>query len=233
MSLAHRFLTLQRDEHSGEVLARGGDPDAHGILERSGFVPVVRVHEVYHRLPIGLDPVEETRLATRAVARLRTAGCPLQCDAAFDTDAREAHYLPLGAEVGNLADSIRSATTSDEVAEVLAEVTAAYDGVLAGLADVLSATADFHQGLGGPVDGATAEHLRYLAVHGLGSVAADLRGIRTHLADRHTPHPTRSVCSGEIPPDEREASAVCACPPLPSPPRLPPALAPATVGRHR
>ncbi|WP_329025762.1 hypothetical protein [Streptomyces sp. NBC_00690] len=78
LSLANRFLTLERDEGPGEVLARGGDPEAHGILERSGFVPVVRVHEVYHRLPIGLDPVGETRLATRAVARLRTAGCPLR-----------------------------------------------------------------------------------------------------------------------------------------------------------
>ncbi|MFF8958625.1 hypothetical protein [Streptomyces sp. NPDC014894] len=232
MSLAHRFLTLQRDEHSGEVLARGGDPDAHSILERSGFVPVVRTHEQYHRLPTGLDHGEEVRLATRAVARLRAVGHPLQCDEAFDTEAREARCLPLGAQVGNLADGIRAATTSDEVADILAEVTAAHDGVLAGLATVLAATADFHQDLGHPADGPTAERLRYLAVHGLGAVAADLRGIRTGLADRHTPHPTRSVCSGEIPPDEREASAICACPPLPSP-RIPPVPAPAAAGRHR
>ncbi len=70
MAIADRYLTLQRDVHSGEVLARGGDPEAHSILERTGFVPVVRVHERYHRLPTGLDEAEEERLATRAVARL-------------------------------------------------------------------------------------------------------------------------------------------------------------------
>ncbi|WP_329025760.1 hypothetical protein [Streptomyces sp. NBC_00690] len=113
---------------------------------------------------------------------------------------------------------------------MLAEVTAAYDGVLAGLADVLSATADFHQGLGGPVDGAMAEHLRYLTVHGLGSVAADLRGIRTDLADRRTLHPRRSVCGSGVPVTEREASAVCACP---APPAIPPPQAPAATVRRR
>ncbi|MFI1890222.1 hypothetical protein [Streptomyces jumonjinensis] len=217
LSLTDRFLTLRRDPESNEVLARGGGPDAHSVLERSGFVPVVRVHELYHRLPTGLDAGEETRLATRAVARLRSAGIPMECDAAFDTDAREVTDLTLGAQVGNLAAAIRRATTSDEVAEVLAEVTAAYDGVLAGLADILVATADFYQDLGGPADGPIAESLRYLSVHGPGSTAADLRGIRTDLADRRTPHPRRSVCSGEVPSAEREASAVCACPPPPPP----------------
>ncbi|MFI1013112.1 hypothetical protein [Streptomyces sp. NPDC020965] len=231
--MANRFLTLQRDEHSCEVLARGGDPEAHGILERSGFVPVVRTHELYHRLPTGLTPNEETRLAIRAVARLRSAGHPLQCDEDFDTEARLVRDLPLGAQVANLADGIRAATTSDEVADILAEVTAAYDGVLAGLADVIAATADFHQDLGGPADAPMAERLRYLAAHGLSAVAADLRGIRTDLADRRTDHPTRSVCSGEVPPSEREASAVCACPPPPPPSRVPPATAPAAAGRRR
>ncbi|MFF0448019.1 hypothetical protein ACFYT4_16690 [Streptomyces sp. NPDC004609] len=185
--LADRFLTLRRDPHSEEVLARGGGPDAHGILERAGFVPVVRVHEAYHRLPTGLGTNEETRLATRAVARLRSAGIPMECDRAFDTDAREIADLSLGAQVGNLAASIHRVTSSDEVAEVLAEVTAAYDGILAGLADVLVATADFHQDLGGPADGPMAKRLRYLAAHGLGTVAAALRGIRGDLADRRIP----------------------------------------------
>jgi hypothetical protein len=221
LSLADRYLTLRRDPHSEEVLARGGGPDAHGILERSGFVPVVRAHELYHRLPTGLDPDEEQRLATRAVARLRTAGIPMECDHAFDTDAREVADLTLGAQVGNLAADIRRATTSDEVADTLAEVTAAYDGILAGLADVLVAAADFHQDLGGPADSPIAERLRYLAVHGLGAVAADLRATRTDLADRRTPHPRRSVCSGDIPPTEREASATCACPPPPPPAPVP------------
>nr|WP_187144606.1 MULTISPECIES: hypothetical protein [Streptomyces] len=229
MPLADRFLSLRRDPHSDEVLARGGGPDAHGILERAGFVPVARVHELYHRLPTGLTPQEETRLATRAVARLRSAGIPMECDRAFDTDTREVSDLTLGAQVGNLAAAIRRATSSDEVADILAEVTAGYDGVLAGLADVLTAAADFHQDLGGPADRPAAERLYYLADHGLGTISADLRTIRTDLADRRTPHPRRSVCAGEVPENEREASAVCACPPLPPPP---PAPAP-PAARHR
>ncbi|MGW1974219.1 hypothetical protein [Streptomyces sp. NPDC001889] len=155
---------------------------------------------------------------------------PLQCDPDFETEDREAHYLPLGAQVANLADGIRSATTSEEVADVLAEVTAAYDGILAGLADVLTATADFHQDLGGPADVPIADRLRHFAIHGLDVIAADLRETRTALADRRQSHPRRSVCDGEVPPDEREASAVCACPP---PPPLPPPPAPATAARRR
>ncbi|MEU3599310.1 hypothetical protein ABZ714_11340 [Streptomyces sp. NPDC006798] len=218
LPLADRFLSLRRDPHSGEVLARGGGPDAHSILERSGFVPVVRAHETYHRLPTGLDSGEEIRLATRAVARLRTAGVPMECDHAFDTDVREVADLTLGAQVGALAADIWRATTSEEVADLLAEVTAAYDGVLAGLSDVLVATADFYRELGGPADRPRGERLQYLAVHGLGAVTADLRESRADLADRRTPHPRRSVCNGEVPPAEREASAVCACPPPPPAP---------------
>ncbi|MEU8954977.1 hypothetical protein AB0C93_11800 [Streptomyces sp. NPDC048518] len=94
MALANRYLTLQRDVHSGEVLARGGDPEAHSILQRTGFVPVVRVHEHYHRLPTGLDEAEEERLATRAVARLSAVRYHVACDEAFETELREAQYPP-------------------------------------------------------------------------------------------------------------------------------------------
>ncbi|WP_329558883.1 hypothetical protein OG711_08000 [Streptomyces uncialis] len=119
----------------------------------------MRTHEQCHRLPTGPDHGEEIRLATCAVARLRTVGHPLQCDEAFDTDTREARCLPLGTQVGSLADNIR-ATTSGEVADIRDEVTAAYDGIFAGLATVLAATADFHQGLGHPADKQMAERLR-------------------------------------------------------------------------
>ncbi|MFH8991367.1 hypothetical protein [Streptomyces sp. NPDC017940] len=107
MALADRYLTLQRDVHSGEVLARGGDPEAHSILQRTGFIPIVRVHERYHRLPTGLDEAEEERLATRAVARLRAVHYHVNCDAAFETELREAHSLPLGALVAHQAERIR------------------------------------------------------------------------------------------------------------------------------
>ncbi|PKV84322.1 hypothetical protein [Streptomyces sp. TLI_146] len=235
MALADRYLTLQRDVHSGEVLARGGDPEAHSILERTGFVPVVRVHEHYHRLPTGLDEAEEERLATRAVARLRAVQYHVACDTAFETDLREAHDLPLGALVAHQAERIRQATTTEDVADALTELTAAHDGVLAALDEILTATAEFHLGLGGPADIATAARLRHLAEGRLDVIRADLAAVRTDLADRHEPHPQRSVCSAEVGPNEREASAVCGCPPplrttpTPSPP---PAL-PAPAARRR
>ncbi|MGJ5751617.1 hypothetical protein [Streptomyces puniciscabiei] len=74
MPLADRFLTIHRDPHSEEVLARGGDAEAHSVLQRAGFIPVVRVHESYHRAPTGLDEDDERQLAAEAVARLRAVG---------------------------------------------------------------------------------------------------------------------------------------------------------------
>ncbi|WP_406439128.1 hypothetical protein OHB14_51430 [Streptomyces sp. NBC_01613] len=143
MALADRFLALGRDAHSGEVLARGGDPEAHSILQRTGFVTVVRLHETYHRLPIDLDAAEKERLATRAVARLRAVSYHVDADDAFDTKTREAHDQPLGSQIAHLAERIREATTSDEVADALTELTASHDGVLIALGDVLTATAAF------------------------------------------------------------------------------------------
>ena len=235
MALADRYLTLHRDVHSGEVLARGGDPEAHSILQRAGFVPVVRVHEHYHRLPTGLDEAEEERLATRAVARLRAVKYGVDCDEAFDTDQREAHQLPLGASVAHQAERIRQATTTEEVADALTEFTAAHDGVLAALDDVLTATAEFYQGLGKAADAATAGRLRYLVESRLDVIRSDLAHVRAELADRHEAHPERSVCSAEVGPGEREASAVCGCPPPPRPPTTPspPPTLPAPAGRRR
>ncbi|MEV7413488.1 hypothetical protein AB0O04_37430, partial [Streptomyces althioticus] len=45
------------------------------------------------------------------------------------------------------------------------------------------------------------------------------------LADRHAPHPGRVACTQEVPADERERSAVCACPPPPRAIPLPPPVA--------
>ncbi|KPC62662.1 hypothetical protein [Streptomyces chattanoogensis] len=224
MALADRIVTLGRDAHSGEVLARGGDPEAHSILQRTGFVPIVRPHETYHRLPTGLEEAEEKRLATRAVARLRAVRYHVDCDPDFDTQLREPHYLPLGASVAHLSERIRAATTTDEVADALTELTAAHDGVLAALDDVLAATAEFCQDLGHSADPATARRLRYLAESRLDVIRSDLSHLRNELADRHEPHPQRTACSAEVAPDEPEASAVCVCPPTsritttPSPP---------------
>ncbi|KMS74103.1 hypothetical protein ACM01_15905 [Streptomyces viridochromogenes] len=149
---------------------------------------------------------------------------------------REAHHLPLGSQVAHLAERIREATTSDEVADALTELTASHDGVLIALGEVLTATAAFYQDLGQASDPYTAKRLQYLAEHRLGVIWSDLAHIRDDLADRHQEHPQRRACTAEVGPDEREASAVCACPP--PPPRLAtsPAItlaAPAPAHRRR
>ncbi|MGC4909585.1 hypothetical protein ACLQ2J_28200 [Streptomyces cyaneofuscatus] len=236
MALADRHLSLGRDVHSGEVLARGGDLEAHSILQRTGFVRVVRLHETYHRLPVGLDATEEKRLAIRAVARLRAVSYHVEADEAFDTETREPHYLPVGSQVAHLAEQIREATTSDEVADVLTELTASHDGVLIALADVLTAAASFYADLGQASDPHTSKRLQDLVEHRLSVIWSDLTHMRNDLADRHQDHPQRRACAAEVGPDEREASAVCAC--APPPPRLvtspvaPPA-APAPAARPR
>ncbi|MFE0380175.1 hypothetical protein ACFW1M_32485 [Streptomyces inhibens] len=226
MARADRFLSIRRDPYSDEVLARGGDSEAHSLLQRTGFVPVVRAHETYHRLPTNLTAHDEARLATAAVARLRSAGYPVDCDKGFDTDDRPTHHLPLGTSVARLAEYIRDATTTDEVAETLTELTAPHDGVLAALDDVLVALAEFHEGLGDAADPHIARRLRYLADERLGVIRSDLSHTRDALADRHVPHPGRSICTEQVPANERERSAVCACPP---PPRTVPAPPPPPV----
>ncbi|MFD7934626.1 hypothetical protein ACFV4T_08840 [Streptomyces sp. NPDC059755] len=136
-------------------------------------------------------------------------------------------YLPLGSCVAHLAERLRDATTTEEAANALTELTAAHDGILAALEEVLTATADFHDGLGQPADPYTARRLRHLVDEHLHVIRTDLAHTRNALADRHAPHPGRSTCHGEVPATERERSAVCACPPpprtLPAPP--PPAAA--------
>ncbi|MCX2969464.1 MULTISPECIES: hypothetical protein [Streptomyces] len=230
MTLADRFLLIRRDPHSAEVLARGGDGEAHSVLERAGFVPVVRLHETYHRAPTGLDGPDEARLATEAVARLRAVGYHVDCDDDFDTEHRPVRYLPLGASVAHLAEPIRQAATTEEAADVLTELTASHDGILAALEDVLVATAEFHDGLGGAADPHIARRLRYLADERLPLIRGDLCHTRNALADRHAAHPGRSTCTQEVPADERERSAICACPPAPRTVSAPP---PAVTGLRR
>ncbi|AUH44813.1 hypothetical protein CXR04_09970 [Streptomyces sp. CMB-StM0423] len=161
-------------------------------------------------------------MGTEAVARLRTAGYRVECDEAFDTDARPAGYLPLGAGVAHLADLLRKATTTAEAAHVLTEVTAPHDGVLAALDDVLLAAAEFHDHLGDAADPHIARRLRYLADHHLRAVRTDLAWTRDAFADRHAAHPGRSTCTEQVPAGEPERSAVCACPPPCSVPPAPP-----------
>ncbi|MFJ6752164.1 hypothetical protein ACIQNI_28875 [Streptomyces sp. NPDC091266] len=226
MARADRFLTVRRDPDSEEVLTRGGDPEAHSILQPAGLIPVVRVHETYHRTPLRLTPDEEIRITTEAVAGLRTAGYHVDCDEDFDTADSAFSYLPLGTSVAHLAERTRMATTTGEAADILTEVTATHNGVLAALDELLTATAEFHEGLGEASDPHIARRLRYLADEYLHVIRTDLAYTRNALADRHAPHPGRSICTEAVPAVERERSAVCACP---TPPRTIPTPPPPPV----
>ncbi|MFF3364539.1 hypothetical protein [Streptomyces misionensis] len=225
-----RFLDIRRDPHSDELLARGGDLEAHSILQRAGFIAVVRLHETYHRAPAGLTEADESRLAGDAVGRLRAVGYHVDCDEPFDTDARPARYPTLGASLSHLAERLREATDTAEAADILTELTAPHDGVLAGVEETLGALAEFFDGLGNASDPHTARRLRYLADTYVRVIHSDLAHTRDQLADRHAPHPGRRVCTGQLPDHEPERSAVCACPP---PPRALPAPAPPPVGATR
>ncbi|MEU6182784.1 hypothetical protein [Streptomyces coeruleorubidus] len=230
MARTDRFLDIRRDPHSDELLARGGDSEAHSILQRAGFLAVVRLHETYHRAPADLTEGDESHLATDAVARLRAAGYHVECDEPFDTDARPARYPVLGASVSHLAERLREATDTAEAADILTELTAPHDGVLAGFEETLHALAEFFDGLGNASDPHTARRLRYLADEYVRVIHSDLAHTRERLADRHAPHSGRRNCDEQVPDHEPERSAVCACPP---PPRALPAPAPPPVGATR
>ncbi|MCZ0978721.1 hypothetical protein O1L60_04225 [Streptomyces diastatochromogenes] len=226
MALSDRHIELRRDPHSGEVLAHGGDPEAHSILQRTGFIHVLRQHEQYHRAPTGLNQTAEEVLATTAVSALRSVGYWVACDETFDTDRHTTHELPLGAQVAALADSLRRATTTQDAATILTELTAAHDGVLAALGQVLDATAEFLDIFDQGFDRHTAATLRSLSGHHLAIVATQLHQLRTELADRHENHPSRRPCPSEVADNEREASVHCPCP-IPALPPRPPAPPPA------
>ncbi|MGW8697634.1 hypothetical protein ACWGOK_12025 [Streptomyces eurythermus] len=230
MPLSDRYLTICRVPDSEEVLARDGDLEAHSILQRAGFEPVHRLHETYHRAPTGLPRDEETGLATEAAARLRAAGYHVDCDADFDTSRRPILLLTLGESVADLAERLRQATTTDEAAGILTELTAPGDGILDAVGQVLTAAAEFHDGLGTDSAPYTARRLRYLAEKTLRVIHTDLVHTRNDLADQHAPHPGRTECTQEVPAGERERSAVCACPP---PPRGLPVPPPPVAGGPR
>ncbi|MEW2253329.1 hypothetical protein AB0907_39195 [Streptomyces sp. NPDC006975] len=225
-----RFLDIRRDPHSDELIARGGDLEAHSILQRAGFIAVFRLHETYHRAPAGLTQGDGSRLAADAVGRLRAAGYHVDCDAAFDTEARPARYPALGASVSHLAERLREATDTAEAADILTELTAPHDGILAGFEETLGALAEFFDGLGDASDPHTARRLRYLADEYVRVIHSDLAHTRERLADRRAPHPGRRACAERVPDHEPERSAVCACLP---PPRALPAPAPPPVGATR
>lgn len=226
-----RFMDIRRDSSSSELLARGDDLEAHSILQRAGFIAVVRLHETYHRAPAGLTEDDESRLATDAVARLRAAGYHVDCDEPFDTDARPARYPTLGTSVSHLAERLREATDTAEAADILTELTAPHDGILAGLEETLGALTEFFDGLGNATDPHTARRLRYLADEYVRVIHSDLAYTNgwptgTPLTPAAAPAPSRCpTTSPNAPPCAPAHPRRLHCRPRHNRPSVPPACA--------
>ncbi|MGX1759924.1 hypothetical protein ACWIG5_23955 [Streptomyces lydicus] len=220
----HHHVSIEREPHTDEALARGGDDRAAGILQRCGFVPVGRVHDSYHRLPLALDKDEQVLHAARAAGLLTSHGYTVTTDPEFAPSRQTFAYVTLGQQVAAVAERIDRATHTQDVAEALTEITASYDGVLDGARTCLDTAASWVEELGDAADPARAGRLRQLAGY-LDHVRWDLAGMRDELAERHIGHPTRTACPG-IDDNEREASVTCSCPLTPPRPPTPPATHP-------
>ncbi|WP_165983946.1 hypothetical protein [Streptomyces sp. YIM 98790] len=228
MPLPRRDLRVIRDPHSDQVIAHGGDAYAHSVLHRVGFVPVMRQHDAYHRLPAGMDLEEEVRRAQDAVGLLTALGYDLWHEPEFAPDRRMLTEPSLGAGLLHQGEEVARATHTQEVADALSDLTAPVDGVLPATAELLAAVADFLQDLGTGADYHHAQQLRGMAGQ-LEAFTTRLTSARTALADRSTDHPHRRPCAGAAE-SERETAATCSCPPPPALPPVPPAMPP-TSGR--
>lgn len=133
-----------------------------------------------------VEPADQAAVAKLAVARLQAAGYRVQADPQFATSTTDPRYVTTGRSIANLAESIREAGSPAEVSDRLEEVTAAHDGILASLGQLLHSLASVYDGLGGPADRHVAARMRYLAEHRLGPITADLLHTRAELADRTT-----------------------------------------------
>ncbi|MYX00756.1 hypothetical protein GTY72_14135 [Streptomyces sp. SID8378] len=171
------------------------------------------------------DLDEERLVVTRAFDMLRADGFDVSCHPDLLEHSMPPPWIPeksLGDRLGYLAKGIEASTHTRDVVANLSEVTAPGDGVLQRVVEVLDTTAEWWDGFGGPADHRYAQRLRSIAEN-LDSHAAELREIRSHLADRHAVHPGK----GRVRENQVTAST-------PAPPRVRAALAssPTTAQRR-
>ncbi|WP_405589870.1 hypothetical protein [Streptomyces sp. NBC_01190] len=247
-------VTFQREGAGVTAQVRGDDPQrgfADSALHYAGFVPVARLREHYHRLPLGMTrPDEQRQTVTRAIDLLQADGIDFSADPdlidttlLFDVDTD----MSLGDRLAQLTDSLSRAHHTTEAVAALSELTAPGTGALQRVVEALEATADWWEGLGGPADPLYAARLRRIAGH-VDICALEIRSLRGELADRHTDHPDRvRVHTDRVASDDPTASRVTAAlavsptarrdtpaaiPPTPAErPALPAGRPPATPGR--
>ncbi|MDH6709168.1 hypothetical protein P3T27_005914 [Kitasatospora sp. MAA19] len=170
---------------------------AESILHRAGFVPVVRVHETYHRLPAAmLDPQERRAAVARAVDHLLANGYTFACSDDL-LDATLPPSLPPMRLLAEVPTAISTAGHTRQVVDALSELTAPGDGVLDQVVAALNESAGWWEGLGGASDPHYAARLRYIADTADGYVG-EIRAMRGDLADRHTAHPGRPRPAAQV-----------------------------------
>ncbi len=215
LRMLHVVIDLDPQEPGNVIVAQAG-LGAGGILQRAGFLPDRR--DMYrhpsdawettgYRLPAGLTRDQRNQAASTAADALRRAGFTVDLHGALDVpvEAALAEYgTELGHHVNALAEQLRTAATTTEVAALLAELSAPGDGVIHALHNALDAAAGWaaelameHDGLSG-----VAELLA-----GLASDADDLGGqlsrARSVLVGNFRPHPLRSGTVPDSLPDPR------------------------------
>ncbi|MFC4035152.1 hypothetical protein ACFO3J_27310 [Streptomyces polygonati] len=188
-------VTFQREGTLVTAHVRGDDPQrgfADSALHYAGFVPVARLREHYHRLPLGMTrPDEQRQTVTRAIDLLQADGIDFSADPDLIDTALPVHAdteMSLGDRLGQLTDSLSRARHTSEAVAALSELTAPGTGALQRVVEALEATADWWEGLGGPADPLYAARLRRIAGH-VDICALEIRSLRGELADRHTDHP--------------------------------------------
>ncbi|MFD8298817.1 hypothetical protein ACFV13_21630 [Streptomyces bauhiniae] len=193
----------QVQERSAEERAAGA------VLYRAGFIPSVAPGSVHaYRLPLAMtDSAEQRLVVTGAFDMLQGEGFIL----AGDPDLLPPEPLhaqadmSLGDRLEHLAQTVRAATHTNEVAAALTELTAPGDGVLQRVAEILDATAGWWEGFGDTADHRHVKHLSLIAAD-LNSHAIRLQAIRNDLADRHTSHPNKAQAAAERPLPQATAS---------------------------
>lgn len=199
-----------------------GERAAGSVLHRAGFVSAVAVGgEPFYRLPSAMtDPAEQRRAVTRAFDMLQVEGFYPTCDPALldpSVPLARSHEMSLGDHLGDLVRSVQAATHTSEAVATLSELTAAGDGVLPRVVEILDTTADWWESLGETADRRSAHHLRNIADH-IDAYIDSLLAVRDDLADRHTAHPGRapSQAAGTTTPDSASPRVSAALTPSPS-----------------
>ncbi|MEU6233659.1 hypothetical protein [Kitasatospora sp. NPDC047058] len=215
LRLLHVVIDPDLNEPGNVIVAQAG-LGAGGILQRAGFLPgraSIYGHpsdpweKADYRLPAGLTREQRDQAASTATEALRRAGFTVDLYEPMSTpvntplaDAGEC----LGDRINALAEQVRCAPTTTEVAAALAELSAPGDGALYALHNALAAAASWADDLASEHEdlGDVAERLADLAEK-TETIGRRLSFARGDLVGTHRTHPLRGRTAPGALPDPR------------------------------